>query len=353
MRLLQRALFLLLVLGFGLASCNLPDYTGTPIDVGFMLETPQPTYILAMPGATITPTPFQPAPATPQVGFAVDPLFASATPVVALTNVPVIPVATIPQQSSLDQLPNQFNILLLGSDQRPWDSGFRTDTLILLTLNKDLAQANLTSFPRDLYLTIPGYGWGRINTAWGLGGFQLLAKTFEYNFGIHPDYYVLVNFSSFKKIVDSLGGLDVQVTEPLSDYRAGYWVTIPSGSVHMDADTVLWFARSRKTTSDFARNERQQEILQALYEKLLSMDALKRAPEFYQIYKDNVTTDVDLVDILSWLPLAARIADSHNIHHYFVGRHQVYDWISPEGGMVLLPIQDALMQVIRQSQNLN
>jgi LCP family protein required for cell wall assembly len=345
-----RVLFLLLILVFGLVGCNLPAWSGEPLNITLALDTPRPTYILMMPGATITPTPFQPA---PQLALNEPPgeqPGTSATP--SATQTVVAPVATSQEQSELDQLPNQFNILLLGSDQRPWDVGFRTDTIILLTINKDLTSANLTSFPRDLYVTIPGYGLGRINTAWGMGGAALLKKTLNYNFGVRPDYYVLVNFSSFKRIVDSLGGLDVQVAQPLSDYRSGYWVTVHAGKVHMDADMVLWYARSRITTSDFERNQRQQEVLTALYEKLLSVDALKRAPEFYQIYKDNVTTDIGLVNILSWLPLAARIADAHNIHQYFISHNQVSDWITPEGGMVLLPDMDAVMRVIRKSQNL-
>ena len=106
------------------------------------------------------------------------------------------------------------------------------------------------------------------------------------------------------------------------------------------------------TTSDFDPNQRQQEVLQALFEKLLTMDALKRAPEFFQIYKDNVTTDINLVNIVSWLPLAARIAESRQIRTFYIGRKHVYDWISPEGGMVLLPDPEAVMRVIRRSQNL-
>jgi LCP family protein required for cell wall assembly len=242
--------------------------------------------------------------------------------------------------------------LLLGADARPWSSNFRTDTIILLTLNSELGRVNLTSFPRDLYITVPGYGLQRINTAYTYGKYPLLAKTFEYNFGVRPDHYVLLNFKAFKQIIDSLDGLDVNVGQPLSDYRAGYWVTIPAGTVHMDADTILWYVRSRKTTNDFARNRRQQEVLQALFDKLLSLNALRRVPEFYDFYDDNVTMDITLLDLLTWLPLAASVAESGNIHHYYVNSKQVYDWITPGGAMVLLPDKKAIMQTIRKSQNL-
>jgi LCP family protein required for cell wall assembly len=262
------------------------------------------------------------------------------------------PIGDLPASPPLQQPARQINILLLGSDKRPWDSGFRTDTIILVTVNSDLGRVNITSFPRDLWLTLPGRGAGRINTAWTYGGYKLLSKTFQHNFGVNPDYYVLINFSSFKKVIDGLGGLTVHVAQPLSDYRSGYWVNIPAGDVHMDADTVLWYVRSRKTTNDIARNRRQQEVLQAIFEKLLSLNAIRRAPEFYEVYKNAVTTDIGLMDVLTWLPMAAKIAETRDIHQYYLTYKHVSDWITPDGAMVLLPNQQAIMQVIRKSQNI-
>ncbi len=317
-------------------------------------DAPQPTFVLAPPDATPTPTPFQPLAPTPLPGALQPGETALPSPTPSATPTPQItlPAGGLPQEAPLAKLPSQINILLLGADRRPWDQQYRTDTIILLTLNSDLGKVNVTSFPRDLYITLPGYGMGRINTAWTFGGLQLVKQSFEHNFGIHVDYYVLIEFSSFKKIIDDLGGLTVQVTEPVSDYRAGYWVTIPAGEVHMDADSVLWYVRTRKTTNDIARNRRQQEVLQAIFEKLISLDVLRRAPEFYDQYKGSVQTDLGLVDALKWLPFAARIAESRNIKSYYLNYNQVYDWITPEGAMVLVPRQDMMMQVIRKAQNL-
>lgn len=313
-------------------------------------DTPRPTYVFAPADATATPTPFQPLPPTPMPGSVSLP---------GPTNTPLptpTPVATqaapIVDPSGLDQLPNQINVLLLGADRRPWDQQFRTDTIILVTLNPELGRVNITSFPRDLYIPIPGMGMGRINTAWTYGGYPLLKQTFHHNFGIKIDYFALVEFSSFKKVIDDLGGLTVNVSEPVSDYRSGYWVTIPIGMNEMDADTVLWYVRTRKTTSDIARNRRQQEVLQAIFEKLISMDALRRAPEFYEKYHNSLQTDLALLDVLRWLPFAVKIAETRDIHQYFLTYHHVYDMITPEGAMVLAPQPDAMMQVIRKSQNL-
>jgi anionic cell wall polymer biosynthesis LytR-Cps2A-Psr (LCP) family protein len=117
----------------------------------------------------------------------------------------------------------------------------------------------------------------------------------------------------------------------------------------MNADMVLWYVRSRKTSNDFARNRRQQEILQALAEKLISMNAIRRAPELYAAYKESVTTDLTLIDMLTFLPLAAKLTDTSNIHQHFIGPKQVNNWITPGGAMVLLPVQDEIMRVIRKA----
>lgn len=311
----------------------------------------QITYIAEVPGATPTPTPFQPLPPTP-TGMAVTPLVTEfAQPGASATPGSGLPPSQAPEQPAIDQPFGQVNILLLGADRRPRSTNFRTDTIILVTMNSDLGNVNVTSFPRDMWVSIPDYGPGRINTAWTFGGYPMLNKTFRHNFGVKPDYYVLIDFSSFKHIIDSLGGLNVKVTQALSDYRAGYWVTIPKGEVHMDADTVLWYVRSRKSTNDFARNRRQQEVLMALFQKLMSLDAIRRAPEFYEIFKESVTTDIGLIQILTWLPLVAVVAESGDLHNYYIGPGQVYDWITPDGAMVLVPNQGSVMEIIRKSQN--
>lgn len=299
--------------------------------------------------STPTPTPFQPVPPTPVY-------LPTSTPAPTATPLPTATPTAIPQQNSSKgwNVPDgQINILLLGSDARPWDVKFRTDTIILATINTQAGTVNLTSFPRDLFINIPGWGQNRINTAYQYGGFKLLSKTLASNFDIQVDHYVLINFSSFKRLVDSLGGLEVEVGQPLTDFRAGYgYVNITKGRVKMDADMVLWYVRSRKTTNDFARNRRQQEIIRALVEKFLSMDAVTRAPEFYEIYKDSVTTNLSFTDMLPLLPLAANLTDPSKLNQYYIGPKQVYDWITPAGAMVLMPRPDEIRKVIRKSLNI-
>ena len=237
--------------------------------------------------------------------------------------------------------------MILGSDQRPYEGGFRTDAIILVSLDPAEGTASLVSFPRDLYVTIPGWTEQRINTAMGYGGFPLLAATLETNFGVRPTNYVMVNFWAFVQTIDSLGGIDVHTAQTLTDHRDGHgYYTVPAGLNHMDGETALWYARSRYSTSDFARTRRQQEVILALFERLLSLNGIDKAPELYDIYAQNVTTDLSWQDIAPLLPLAAKLSDTSRIQHYYIGPGQVTSWTTPGGAQVLLPNHGAIQAVL-------
>ena len=258
-----------------------------------------------------------------------------------------------PPVGMLSQPKNQINILLLGSDIRPNSTDFRTDTIILLTINKDLGTVSLTSFPRDLYLYIPGWTMQRINTAMAHGDYHILGMTMAYNFGVYPEHYVMVNFSNFIQIVNSLGGIDVEVAQNFSDQRTGYgWYQVPQGTVHMDGDTALWYIRSRYTSSDIDRLRRAQEVIQAIGYRLLSFDILTRMPELYKIYKNSVFTNLGFADIASLLPTAKLLTETENINRYAIGYGPVYDWTDPySGAMLLLPIREKIMPIMRAALN--
>jgi LCP family protein required for cell wall assembly len=244
---------------------------------------------------------------------------------------------------------DQINILLLGSDQRQNDSGFRTDTIQLLTINPSSGTVKLTAFPRDLYVYIPGYTVQRINTAFSWGGFDALADTMEYNFGVKPEYYVLINFWSFVEVIDELGGVTVDVGRDFCDHRDAFDVFCVSQSTYwMDGNTALWYVRSRYTTSDLDRGRRQQEVLEGMFNQFVSWYGLSRAPEFYNIYKENVTTNLSPNIIFDLLPLATHLAESRDINNYSIGRGQVYDWINYSGAMVLVPIRESVLEVMRE-----
>ncbi len=347
----KRSLILLSLVAL-LSGCFIPGAVGVPNPLPQLgpEDTPPAPLFQAPPDATATATPFQPIPPTP-VYLPTDIPTATPTP----TQEFIIPLESIPTDfgpiEAIEEPKGIRNVLLLGSDMRPWwgKGGFRTDTIILASLNPEAGTVSLVSFPRDLYVTIPGYGQDRINTAWGKGGFNKLASVFEYNFGVQVDNYVLIEFSSFKRIIDSLGGLDIQVGERMIDYYRGRQVTIKPGLRTMNADMVLWYARSRKTSNDFSRNRRQQEVLQGLINKLLSMDAISRAPEYYMLYKDSVKTDLDFLDALPYLPLAAQLGDGKRVKNYFVGSGKVTPFITAGGAQVLLPQKDKIQRLLRKA----
>jgi LCP family protein required for cell wall assembly len=336
-------LILLALLGL-ISACNFPTSpANAPVAAGM-----NPNFLFNPTNATATATPFQPLPPTATY-------FPTATPLPP-TPEPKQQIGSFNSSGSLTgglipQPKGQVNILLLGSDQRPNSGGFRTDTILLVTINPAKNSINITSFPRDLYVNIPGGSSNRINTAFARGGFETMAQTFEVNFGVRPDFYILINFWSFKAVIDSLGGIDVNAAQPLSEYTSRGWFTIPAGINHMDGTTALYYSRSRKSTSDFDRNRRQQEVVKGVIDKLISLYTIAKIPELYSIYTNNVTTNVKLTDVIPLIPVAARFKDNSKVKHYYIGRAQVSNWITPGGGQVLLPNQDAVIEIMRKALN--
>jgi len=250
---------------------------------------------------------------------------------------------------------DQVNILLLGSDWRP-NSGYRTDIVLLASINKKEATVSLISFPRDLWVEIPGIEEERINTAMGYGGFPLLKSTFEHNFAIPSDYYMMTNFSGFKSIIDTLGGIEIEASQNTADrcdlsYQHGAWCSIGPGQSHLDGELALWYVRSRYTSNDFDRTRRAQEVLEGLFKKLMSLDAVARAPELYNLFISSVETDMAFEDMLALIAIApAILSDTARVTRYYIGPEQVTSHVIPSSGAnVLLPNYDAIWEIIRQA----
>jgi len=265
------------------------------------------------------------------------------------------PIAEVTQPPDNSQKPKgQVNILLLGSDARPNEGGFRTDIIVWVSLNPEDGYVSAISFPRDLYVSIPGIGYNRINTAFIYGGFDLLADTFEVNFGIRPDHYVMVDFNGFKTVIDDLGGIDVQAAQNLSDscatwIKANGWCSVGPGLVHMDGEVALWYARSRYSTSDIDRARRSQEVIKAIFERLMKLDVVLKAPELFKAYRNYVDTDIDITDVVSLLPFASQIYETGDIRSYVIGYDVVYDWITPAGAQVLMPDFGLIQNILAEA----
>ena len=203
------------------------------------------------------------------------------------------------------------NILLIGSDTRIGDiTGTRSDTTILLSLDTKSKQIKLTSFLRDSYIEIPENGHSKLNAAFSWGGSQLLIDTLEYNFKVDIDYYVAIDFESFKDIIDKLGGVDVEITDNEARYinsqdhmmqaeREAFPEPIEGGMNHFTGAQALWYCRIRYLDSDFNRTERQRKTLNAALQKAKD----KSIPELLDIAKYGaslVTTDITKQKINSY-----------------------------------------------------
>lgn len=248
----------------------------------------------------------------------------------------------------------QVNILVLGSDFRA-NSGYRTDVVLLVSIFTKENKVSLISFPRDTWVEIPGLQEERINTVMGYGGLPLLADTFEHNFAVHIDHYIMTNFSGFQAIVDTLGGVDINASQNTADrcdlsYAHGSWCSVGPGEEHLDGEMALWYVRSRYTSNDFDRTRRAQEVLIGLGNRILTFDAISRAPEIYNLFIDNVETDMSLNDVLEVLNvIPAVLNDTSRIRRYALNTSQLTPYTTNSGAYVLLPNYDAIWQVIQEA----
>lgn len=185
------------------------------------------------------------------------------------------------------------NILLLGVDARSGENAeeTRSDTMMLVSLDSKHHTIKLTSFLRDSWVYIPTLGYNqRLNAACSSGGYQGVVDAIEYNFGIDIDGYAVVDFEMFKVLVDSLGGVEVDVTEAEADEVTNHPgrygnVVLESGKYNLSGEQALAYCRIRKIDTDFVRTERQRTVMSAILKsakssnpfKLLNM-AYKSAP---------------------------------------------------------------------------
>lgn len=261
------------------------------------------------------------------------------------------PATAIPTAvPAFDQPKGTTNVLLLGSDAPVGDDGVkRTDTMIVVSVNREGSTASMVSLPRDLYVYIPGGSMNRLNSAITLGGVSLLKQTILYNFGIPIHYYARVDFEGFEEIVDGIGGVDLAVSCGFKDWRIKsadldpedednwYVHELEPGIYHMDGDTALWYARSRLMSSDFDRGRRQQQLLRALLNQGVDLDLVTQVPSLWGTFNDTVDTDMDIGRLLQITALAPAIRENGVQNLYLLGKTE--NWIVPESNaQVQLPV---------------
>nr|WP_290666921.1 LCP family protein [Ardenticatena sp.] len=246
------------------------------------------------------------------------------------------------------------HVLMLGIDQRPGETGpFRTDTMLLARFNPATRRVALLSIPRDLWVNIPTVGENRINTAHFFGGPELARQTVQQIVGVPVHYYVVVNFDGFTRIIDAMGGIDVDVPETLHDENyptEEYGITtihIEAGPQHMDGRTALIYARSRYSTNDFDRAQRQQQILAAMKTRLQDPTTWWRLPRVAQAVFDAVESDISRQE---WVALGVIALRAKEIRRFAIGPEQVTPFITANGAYVLLPDWDAIGAVVDEFQ---
>lgn len=245
----------------------------------------------------------------------------------------------------------RVNILLLGVDQRACEEtggAWRTDTMILASLDPETKTASMLSFPRDLWVEIPTFGPNRLNAAHFFGeaydfpggGPALAKRTVQDNFAVPVHYYIRINFDGFRKVIDALGGIDIDVEEPIWDDHyptddCGYQtVQFDVGHYHMDGDQALKYARSRHYTTDFNRARRQQQVLFAMYDKATSISVIPRLPELWATKGEAVQTDLSLIEVMKLARLGMQI-DRENIRHAVIDETMTYNMKTEKGWQVL------------------
>lgn len=292
-----------------------------------------------------------------------DPGVATLPPPPSFDEPIVLPEATpLPIYPINDQ---RVTILVMGIDRRPGEAFIsRTDTMIVMSINPATNTAAMLSIPRDLYVQIPGFDRNRINTAFVYGaqgnnpaaGAELAMQTIEYNLGIPIDHYLMVDFSAVVRGVDALGGIDVDVPFDISDptfpdMNYGYDpLYIPAGRQHFDGETTLKYVRTRHVDNDFGRANRQQQVILAVRNKVMSLGVtqlLGQLPFFYEQLNDGIRTDLSLDQMLTLVQAASEIPQE-NIRTEVIDYDYVVSHQTEQGASVLIMVNEAVAPLVAE-----
>lgn len=259
---------------------------------------------------------------------------------------------------------NLFNILLMGQDNEvTGDNLARTDTMIVVSINRDTNTVSMLSLPRDLYVYMPQVGMNRLNVAYGVGSalgwdggpFFYMRQVILYNLGINVHYFAMVDLSNFAALIDSIGGVDIAVDCAIQDYQIygaqvpadalltdpeALQYTLPIGYYHMSGQEALWYARSRGNSDDFDRGRRQQAIIRAAFRAARDQGLLTDVGRLPGLIGDglaSVETDLRVEDVLGLIPTALQL-DPDSIETFrLIRTYHTLPWQPPDGQFVQLP----------------
>ena len=259
------------------------------------------------------------------------------------------------------------NFLLLGTALENPDNPGLTDAMLVVSLNQTLSTISILSIPRDIQVYIPNVGHKKINQAYLFGskdadttGINLLKQTITYNLGINIDYYVRVNFSRFKDLIDALGGITITVDCAIEDWRlkepdldkdiADNWelFILWAGVHYMDGDLALWYARSRRTSNDLDRGRRQQDLLRAIWHRIQERGILQDLPTLWQNFTNIVDTDLTLGSVLSLLPYTYDLNIGDLTFHTMRVNEEIVMDKDAQGSFIFTIQQEAMQERLQQ-----
>ena len=263
-----------------------------------------------------------------------------------------------PDLSGLPIWTRRVNILLLGIDHRDDEpiEGSRSDTIMVASIDPPSKSVVLVSFPRDMWVTIPGFYPQRINVAHAVGGPTVVAATVQANFGMKIDNFARVDFSGFEQVVDAVGGIIIDAERPVKDDEyptEDYGVMrifLPPGPILLDGKTALMYARSRHSESDFGRSRRQQQVLVALRERALQMGIVSKVPTLLNIAQKAIATDLDAGSMVALGRLGLEM-DRNRIKTLVVDETMALPYKGPNGEDLLQPNRPAIQAAILRASS--
>lgn len=236
-----------------------------------------------------------------------------------------------------------LNILLIGSDTRTAGKGGRSDAMIVVSVNKNTKKIIATSLLRDIYLQIPGASNNRINAAFAYGGADLLMETIKENFRIDIDRYVSIDFYAFMKVVDIIGGVNVEVTDKDVPIMNNYIhelnrlqgrdsetdVFKASGNVDVNGIQALAYVRNRYIGTDFARTTKQREVLEKVFNKVKGSNIIELNKILNAVLPEVTTnlTEGELFSLILNLPAYSK----YNLEQFSVPAKGTYNFLRIRG----------------------
>jgi LCP family protein required for cell wall assembly len=254
---------------------------------------------------------------------------------------------------------SRVTVLVMGLDYRDWvasDSSPRSDTMMLITIDPLTLQAGMLSIPRDLWVEIPGFKHNRINTAYMLGeaynlpggGPALAQQTVENLLGVPVTYFAVIDFHTFERLIDEIGGIDVLVKERIRIAPIGAESSyLEAKPYHLNGAEALAYARVRKNAGgDFGRAERQQQVILAALDRVVGFDILPglvtRSPALYQELATGIRTNLTLEQIVSLAWLALKVPKENIQSGAIAPPKMVGFYTRPDGAQVLRFVPDQI-----------